>query len=804
MITAKNHASSDRSRKLPSPRQQAPPRGLVAEEAVDAEAPAILRTAGYDRSHLMSALVRADPSTRSRVVRRLQRDLGNHYVQRLVESPAHSRRIQRADTESQPTAEPFHVGSDVEAAMRADVDRIVAILQQQVIPAADERLVLDYVKNWADWDDQFRPIYHYQGTPYLDRFLLMLKTRDYKRRTARLMWVEQHALVYDDLWHEIEGDRLEQFKQIVARSRTQGTTGPTTEREESAWSFIGKREALGFWGVLKGMGTTIVGGTVDTVIWATWKSTGWPLNQVLQHLGVKKEDLRADPAYIKPFLEKKFDETAKFFSSQLGVDLNEKLVGEIGLYQFGEAGGKVVGALTLAGESSALTEAGGAQRATEGAKATATAVKLLGVAQAAQQSEQLYDSVKQLREGDAQKGIPPLSWSDIVKRPDVWAQVVGVVGGAVGAAGSFSAAGSEAAKAFTRLGIGANATQIAVLVAAYRAVDDDPTLKTPGERGKRKADLLAALVTTGVLTVDMRFGKAFQEAWDKNLQRGTGQTTTQQPGGGPAGLQSDRPVTGGGSGSSEQGAGSNGGAAATSGSPDWLEPTAYPPTGDVPVERPEGFETGRTTSGAGGGSSQDWLEPTAYPPAGEVKSRRPRGFEPTTAAPIGRPRTRQVTSEEQFYGIPTKQDWQKIRGGTPIRDLQAWAQAQLPVGSVDPAFPSLRVTAPAQADHIVSVDRIRRMSGFAALDDQRQLTVLNMPENVVALSPTANQSKGGKSFAEWSRQESLNLPVDETIRQTMIARERELIPMIQERINQLLREQLAAQSTTTPAGASGR
>jgi len=68
--------------------------------------------------------------------------------------------------------------------------------------------------------------------------------------------------------------------------------------------------------------------------------------------------------------------------------------------------------------------------------------------------------------------------------------------------------------------------------------------------------------------------------------------------------------------------------------------------------------------------------------------------------------------------------------------------------------------------------------------------VLNMQGNFIAMSPTANQSRGARSFGEWTRHEELGLPVDETFRQQMIAREEELRPIIQESIDQLLREQM--------------
>jgi hypothetical protein len=241
--------------------------------------------------------------------------------------------------------------------------------------------------------------------------------------------------------------------------------------------------------------------------------------------------------------------------------------------------------------------------------------------------------------------------------------------------------------------------------------------------------------------------------------------------------------------------------------PDWLEPTAPPQAVAGAPAGPAGAQLGP--------APPDWLEPTAHPPAGDVKSRRvpglqssgeisrqsPKpgtltGLEPTAHPDTAKPRLREVTGEEQLYGIPSSEDWRKTRGATPTSQLQAEAQKALPVGSVDPAFPSLKVTGTAQADHIVSVDRIRKMPGFANLDAAAQREVLNHPDNFIALSPAANQSKGGKSFKDWTHSETLGLPVDPKFRSQMIAREAQVERAIQERIG----EHIRAGRVTWPGG----
>ncbi len=217
--------------------------------------------------------------------------------------------------------------------------------------------------------------------------------------------------------------------------------------------------------------------------------------------------------------------------------------------------------------------------------------------------------------------------------------------------------------------------------------------------------------------------------------------------------------------------------AATPAAPDVMAPEATPPAVKPEAAQPE------------------WLEPTKLPPAGDVKVRKVRGLQSSgKQSEFSRPRQRDVTREEQLYGIPSKEDWQRTRGGTPTTKLRSRVQEALPIGSVDPAFPSLTVTGTAQADHIVAVDKIRRMPGFAMLNDAAQRDVLNLEDNFMALSPAANASKGGKSIEEWTHSEKVGLPVDPTFRAQLLTREAQLIPVIQERINEHIRTGLVTRN----------
>ena len=381
-----------------------------------------------------------------------------------------------------------------EKAMRADTEQIVSLLREQVMDAGEEQQALNLVHRWAQADDAYRRRSGYEGTDYLDRFLFLLKMRVYSRRTARSAWVEQWSNAYDDLWRELEDERLDEFKRLVSRSQKQGTSGPESKRMESAWSYVGKREALGAVGILKGMGTTLTG-VVDLSVWLYWKTSGLPLKKALEAKGIPV------PQGITGYVSKSFDETAKLLADAVGVDLNEELfTGGPSAYTVGTVGGKVVGGLTTAG---ATAQAGAAGQA-------------LTAVQTAKSVDDLYDTILALK-----KGPPPLTWADIVKRPDVWAQVVGVVGGAIGAAGGLAAAGSQTARVLGKLGVVVNLGQAGLLVAAYQAVDEDPTVQA-GEKAQRKADLLAQILTTGALTIDARYGESFKKAWAQKAQQGKG------------------------------------------------------------------------------------------------------------------------------------------------------------------------------------------------------------------------------------------------------------------------------------------
>jgi hypothetical protein len=164
------------------------------------------------------------------------------------------------------------------------------------------------------------------------------------------------------------------------------------------------------------------------------------------------------------------------------------------------------------------------------------------------------------------------------------------------------------------------------------------------------------------------------------------------------------------------------------------------------------------------------------------------GLQPTSHPTAGRPRTATRTSEEQLFGEPRRvgesQSRTAIRQASPTQSLRDAAQAKLPINSPDPVFPGRVVDGPAQADHIIALDKIRQKPGFAAIaDESRQIEILNHAENFEPLSPFANQSKGNKSYAEWAADlRAKGTPFNEDYMNSMIAKEQELDAVIEQMI----------------------
>ena len=177
------------------------------------------------------------------------------------------------------------------------------------------------------------------------------------------------------------------------------------------------------------------------------------------------------------------------------------------------------------------------------------------------------------------------------------------------------------------------------------------------------------------------------------------------------------------------------------------------------------------------------------PPRGISADVKKRGIAPSPKSEGTLATKRKITSEEQQFGIPTRESWKQIRLQTPTEAQSIWAQEQLPIGSPDPAFPGSTVDMPAQPDHLIPVSKARQYEGFAALDEEGQLEVLNLQENLEAMSAKANNLKGGRTPTEWFGSKSgRNLP--DSYKKYLSAREQQAEAAIKKKIDELLRKKL--------------
>jgi len=161
----------------------------------------------------------------------------------------------------------FDVSPEAAARIAADIDRIANLLRQQIVWDRDEAAVVAIVRHWSDADERLGPE---AGTPHLDRLLLAARTRAYARATARSGFMEQWAILYDDLFRELEGVRLMEFEALAKRSAIYVGPPGSAEEPENFWRTMSRKEAVAVWGILKGMGTSLAG-TVDAGAWGVTK-----------------------------------------------------------------------------------------------------------------------------------------------------------------------------------------------------------------------------------------------------------------------------------------------------------------------------------------------------------------------------------------------------------------------------------------------------------------------------------------------------------------------------------------------------
>lgn len=366
-----------------------------------------------------------------------------------------------------------------------DVEEIVGLLREQILSSSEEARIVAIARRWGSLAPG-------TATTRLDRFLLALRMRVFTRRTARSGWIEQHVNAYDTIWHELEDENLAAFSELVAPSKHGGAPG--SGPSENLWATLGKHEAMGVWGMLKGMGL-VVAGVADGAVWAYWKTTGLPLRIALQRMGVKDTDT---PPSITPYLTKSYDEVAALMGSAMGVDpkQDETLLGQSS-YEIGETGGKVVGMLTMAGVTAGT--AGGN---------LAAGAKVLGVAGAGKGIDDAGQAIDK-RLAELQKRTPPPSLAEILTDQALLLEVANVLANLLGALSGTSEVLPPLSAALKRFGLVVDAAQLAPVVAkAFKDYNDPELAKDPEARAAALRDAAATILGTLLSTAGTKHGEA--------------------------------------------------------------------------------------------------------------------------------------------------------------------------------------------------------------------------------------------------------------------------------------------------------
>ncbi|WP_299493410.1 hypothetical protein [uncultured Shewanella sp.] len=127
-----------------------------------------------------------------------------------------------------------------------------------------------------------------------------------------------------------------------------------------------------------------------------------------------------------------------------------------------------------------------------------------------------------------------------------------------------------------------------------------------------------------------------------------------------------------------------------------------------------------------------------------------------------------------------------LRKKTPNKAMRKEVNKGVSLPFPDEALPGMEVTKKLQADHIVPMEKITRMDGFEKLTFEKQVDVLNTPENFIGLSASANTSKGAKTYAEWTEHKKTGTPVNPEFRSKMMEVEKKVEVELQVKIDKLV------------------
>lgn len=382
--------------------------------------------------------------------------------------------LARAAATAQPTRARSPVTDRDRAEMKADVEQIVAELRSSFF--TDEWKIAGFALKWSERDRVLQEQTDYAGTDYIDAFVLETQKRAYSRHTAGGAWVERFGIVYDDVWHELRGERLAVWRDRVSKSR-QGTSGPRQGPPENFWKTLSRQEAIGLWGMLKGMGTTAAAGLVDAPAQA--------IVHALQWAGVPA----TDPDSVAAWLQKQYDISGE---AMLGKEYShgDPLFLGMNARDVGAGGGAIVWQLVMLG-----TGKGAASWATK-------ALQLLGIGG---NLEKIAESANTLAKiALARQAGGKLTASELANDPEfrqasttLVANIVGAVSGAIGFGNAkFDAPVKATLEAWKAAGLVVSGAQVGERLGSciQEGLSSDP----PGEKERKIASMLGEAISAAI------------------------------------------------------------------------------------------------------------------------------------------------------------------------------------------------------------------------------------------------------------------------------------------------------------------
>ena len=393
----------------------------------------------------------------------------------------------------------------VVARIHADIESITERMRSQILWESEERQVLAVIGEWAAQDRALPPG---SGTPHIDEFLRKARQRAYKRSTARSGFIEQSAMLYDDLFVELEDDRRTAFEALVSGSREYRGPPGAADMPENFWATMGKKEAVGVWGILKGMGTSGTG-MVD--------SGALAITQAMQAAGLDV----ADPASAAQWLAEQYDISGDAMFGKEEWSEGEELFLGMSAAEFSTHGGELVWQLVMMGKG------------TNSAKWALMVEKALGLASslmAVEDSAKNIAAIFQRMQAESPNGS--IDAAKLLQDPQFYRELTRLISSVYGAA----AGNSQAAK---RVNVLLDSAQVAPTVGQLVVIGTsaDSWEDKKKQFGPVLMELLKQLVSVGGSVRAARAGSApgkgdqnddGKEKDDGKKQRGKQQDDSQQ------------------------------------------------------------------------------------------------------------------------------------------------------------------------------------------------------------------------------------------------------------------------------------